>query len=75
MGNSMPYIRGVDGKVHDYADYEDDVKYNLKEEMRKKDKAKSNLKCDSCNYRLSFMEKDVCMGLCPKCGRDSLIEC
>lgn len=31
----MAVIRGVDGKVYDYAEYEDEVKPRLKEKMRK----------------------------------------
>lgn len=30
------------------------------------------LQCLSCGYVLTEMEKKICMGLCPKCRRDSL---
>jgi len=73
----MPFIEGVDGKKYDYAEYEDKVKYALAEQMRKEYFAKSNLKCASCNYQLTKEEEEICMGLCPKCRRDSLerMEC
>ena len=33
----MPKIRGVDGKLYDYAEYEDKIKPLLKEKMRKEE--------------------------------------
>jgi len=69
----MPIIEGVDGKKYDYADYEDKVKYALAEQMRREYFAKSSLKCSSCSHHLTEREKEICMGLCPKCGRDSLV--
>jgi len=71
----MAFIRGIDGKLYDYAKYEDEIKPYLKSQMRKEDTQKSDLKCGSCYHHLTVAEKRVCMGLCPKCRRNSLIVC
>jgi predicted RNA-binding Zn-ribbon protein involved in translation (DUF1610 family) len=31
-------------------------------------------KCLSCGHKLTKEEVTNCMGLCPQCGRDSLVE-
>jgi hypothetical protein len=46
VDRKMPVIRCPDGKLRDYAEYEDNVKPRWKEEMRK-----TYYKCKSCGGR------------------------
>ena len=52
----MPFIRGPDGQLYDYAVYEEQIKPRWKEEMRKNDE---NLivTCDQCGKQFKVNRK------------------
>jgi len=47
----MPFIRGPDGKLYDYAEYEDKIKPVWKEQMKKEYEKEKHEHITSCYHQ------------------------
>lgn len=70
----MPVIKCPDGKLRDYADYEDNVKPMWKERMREE-----MIRCPNCGNKTNIKkiykgDEDVYMYYCDECGWSRFID-